>query len=146
MWCAALVLLIAGFVDPSLFQDDDSSLRTAHLVLDDMALQGNQIAACRKAELKHIDMAMRKLETIVPLDRADASALDRPDGEQATWDAVTQAGSVLSRSTFTPLQSWTFEDALNGQQLETVADALSLDGVDWLSDIAPFDQLANSFL
>ncbi|KAJ9654901.1 hypothetical protein H2201_008911, partial [Coniosporium apollinis] len=92
-WSAALVLLIAPVVDPSLFEGKDSSLETAQIVLDEMAAKGNLIAASRRAELEQLNMSLRKLETAVQPGSACGSAVDRSDGEQIAWDVMTQTGS-----------------------------------------------------
>ena len=117
-------------------------MQIGHAVLDEMGSRGNLIAAFRKAELEQLDMTLRMLESSHNPGSAPDSTMS---GEQmGSWDVMTQ-GSGHSHD-FMPLQGWTFEDALSGQQLEAVADSLNLNGLDWLSATGPLDTLEASLL
>jgi hypothetical protein len=147
VWCAALVLLIARFVDPSLFKgpgtDHDASSQIANSVLDDMSARGNLVAGWRRAELEQISMTIQQLQTSHFESSPEAN---RSTSEQVGWDTITLPGSTTSQNDFLPLQDWTFEDVLSSEQLEAVANSLDSNNMDWLSDIGPLDQLDNSFL
>ena len=150
-WSAALVLLIAPIVDPSLFRDNDGSLQTAFDVLNEMAAVGNSVAACRKGELEQLRETLKALESIGPSpqvptqlspdDSNEAFALQPFDPNQP----VT-IGSMQSEVEYKSTHSFDMEDVLNSEQLEAVANAMDLNGLDWTWAASSLNQLDPSLL
>ena len=133
-WSAALVLLIVGVVDPSLSEDNGSSLQIAHAVLDEMSSRGNRVAAYRKAELLQLQATLQTLAMSRPDPTVDTASVGQ--------DSAGMGGGPMSHSSSNYLQTeWAFE---NGH-LDAVADSLNLAGLDWLG-VDSLDQLDPSLL
>jgi hypothetical protein len=150
-WSAALVLLIAPVLDPSLLRDYDSSLQTAFDVLNEMAIVGNSVAAHRKGELEQLRETLKALESVhtntrVPNqlalnDDPDAFSLQAFDSNQPGT-----IGSVHSEVEYMSANSFDMEDVLSSEQLEAVANAMNLNGLDWTWAASSLEQLDPSIL
>ncbi|KAL1611278.1 hypothetical protein SLS59_000919 [Nothophoma quercina] len=101
-----------------------------------MAAVGNSVAACRKGELEQLRETLKALESIGPSpqvptqlspdDSNEAFALQPFDSNQP----VT-IGSMQSEVEYKSTHSFDMEDVLNNEQLEAVANAMDLNGLDW---------------
>ncbi|KAJ4304925.1 hypothetical protein N0V90_000453 [Kalmusia sp. IMI 367209] len=148
-WSAALVLLITPVVDPSLFRDTEDSLQTAFDILSDMAAVGNSVAACRKAELEQLKETLRALENIgqhkhvqIPLpDGDEIFVLPMMDANQP--DTVA---SIQPEIDYMSAHSFDMEEVLSSEQLEAVANAMNLNGLDWTWAASSLDQLDPSIM
>lgn len=148
-WSAALVLMIAPVVDPTLFRDHDGSLQTAFDVLNEMAAVGNSIAACRKGELEQLRDTFKALETMSqqastqfsPNDGNDPFALQPFDANQPGT-----IGSMHSEVEYMSAHSFDMEEVLSSEQLEAVANAMNLNELDWTWAANSLDQLDPSLL
>jgi hypothetical protein len=142
LWSAVLVLLIVRIVDPSICATEDSPLLVAHAILVDMEVKGNMLAACRESELEHLDATLQQLATTQletptsdPAPREVDDSLCAPNvsislGEKHSIDLVA---SELSTSA-----TWNIDEVFDSQQLEAVANALDLDGMNWFGDLLDF--------
>lgn len=139
-WSAALVLLIAPVVDPSLAKDTESSLQIAYKVIDEMALVGNTIAASRRAELEQLERTLRGLEALVQPELVHDPAIDREEAD-FSQEILAQPGSTQSDVDLISSHSYDFEDGLSGQQLAALADSLNLNGMDWSWAASSLEQL-----
>lgn len=150
-WSAALVLLIAPVIDPSLFKNNEGSLQIAFDVLNEMASVGNSVAAYRKEELAQLRDTLNMLESmgssqpmttkISPHDGNDAFAL-QPFEEVGPGSL----GSMQSEVEYMSTHSFDMEDVLSSEQLEAVANAMNLNGLDWTWAASSMDQLDISLL
>lgn len=133
-WSAALVLLIVSIVDPSLSENNDSSLHTAYTVLDEMSSRGNRIAAYRRAELLQLQTTLQTLATR----RTDLSAEAMSPGQ----DTITVDSASLGHPSLDYLQT---QCAFQNGHLDAVADSLDVAGLHWLS-VDSLEQLDASLL
>ena len=150
-WSAALVLLIAPIVDPSLFKDSDGPLQTAFDVLNEMASVGNSVAASRKEELARLRDILQTLESMTatqptttqfsPHGTHDAFALQ-------TFEEVQPGtlGSLQSDVEYMSTHSFDMEEVLSSEQLEAVANAMNLNGLDWTWAASSMNHLDPSLL
>jgi hypothetical protein len=150
-WSAALVLLIARVVDPSLFKDHDGSLQTAFDVLNEMAAVGNSVAACRKGELEQLRETLKALESLDPSLQVPTQ-MSPNDGDEAfalqPFDPNQPGtiGSMHSEVEYMSAHSFDMEEVLSSEQLEAVANAMNLNGLDWTWAASSLEQLDPSLL
>lgn len=150
-WSAALVLLIAPVVDPSLFRDNDGSLQTAFDVLNEMAAVGNSVAACRKGELEQLRETLKALESISPSSQVPTQPSPNGGNEAFALQPFDQnqsgiIGSMHSEVEYISAHSFDMEEVLSSEQLEAVANAMNLNGLDWTWAASSLDQLDPSLL
>ncbi|KAH6612413.1 Zn(II)2Cys6 transcription factor [Boeremia exigua] len=150
-WSAALVLLIAPVVDPSLFKDNEGSLQTALDVLNEMASTGNSIASFRKDELSQLRDTLKSLELMEPNPRypTQLSPNDSNDAFPLQPYEDIQPGTLASMQSeveYMSTHSFDMEEVLSSEQLEAVANAMNLNGLDWTWAASSMDQLEPSLL
>ncbi|KAJ4357246.1 uncharacterized protein N0V89_001821 [Didymosphaeria variabile] len=150
-WSAALVLLIASVVDPSLVHDTASSLKITFDVLNDMSAVGNSVATSRRAELERLKHTLKALENMgqqAPIHTSPPAAASDEPLAMATMNP-NHPGTVRSGYSdieYMSAHSWDMEDVLNSAQLEAVAESMNLNGLDWGWAASALDQLDPSLL
>lgn len=143
------MLLIAPIVDPTLIRDTDASLEIAFDVLNDMAAVGNSIAASRKTELQQLKDVLAALEGMgqhVPLNIAPLSEDQAVAPPAVNANQVDTVSSGYSEFDFLSAQSFDTEEILSSEQLEAVANAMDLSGLDWAWAASSLEQLDPSLL
>ncbi|KAJ8112456.1 hypothetical protein OPT61_g5177 [Boeremia exigua] len=150
-WSAALVLLIAPVVDPSLFKDSEGSLQAAFDVLNEMASVGNSVAASRKEELSQLRDTLKALEFMEPSQRHSTQISPNGSNDIYTLQSFEDIrpgtlGSMQSEVEYMSTHSFDMEDVLSSEQLDAVANAMNLNGLDWTWAASALDQLDPSLL
>lgn len=128
---------MAAFVEPLLVEDLPADLEKTHRILDDMIIKGSLIACQRKAELEQLDTMLENLRmrgpSIFPQSKPleDATPIDAAVNASSLQGAIDipalQLGGDSLELTLQPFEEWTWEDALNSEQLRNVADLLDGD-------------------
>jgi len=149
-WSAALVLLIAPIIDPSLLGDHDESLQTVLDVLNDMASVGNSVAAGRQKELDQLSKTLEALQIMEPSQQEsarDSLTINTPVTLQQ-WDLshMVNTEPYQSEVDYTSTHSFDMEEVLTTEQLEAVANAMNLNDLDWTWAVESIDQLDASLL
>lgn len=145
------MLLIAPVVDPSLFKDSDRSLQTAFDVLNEMASVGNSIAASRQEELARLRDTLKTLESMGPSHSATTQLSPHDSNNAFPLQAFEEMqpgtlGSMQSDVEYMSTHSFDMEEVLSSEQLEAVANAMNLNGLDWTWAASSIDQLDPSLL
>lgn len=145
-WSAALVLLIIPVVDPSLAKDTESAIKVAYDVFGEMAAVGNSVAVCRKAELEQLEKTLRALEAIPATESATSALSD--GGDPYETQTVDTNPASLTQPDVELLSTFSFdvEEVLTAQQLEAVADSMTMNGMDWSWVASSLDYLDPSLL
>ncbi|KAF2720209.1 hypothetical protein K431DRAFT_271272 [Polychaeton citri CBS 116435] len=134
-WSSAVILLITNAVDPSLYKHDGTLLDSIHSVFDEMIAKGNLLASFRKAELRQLDLSLKRLAAMA-VDPGNATS-EGFDSGYSGWDTLTHMGTQISQGDTEPLQGWNCEGALSSEQLVAVADSLDFSCLDWLQAVSP---------
>lgn len=137
---SAVVLSLAGTVDPSLFRDVDRSwLQAVYVLLEEMVSRGNQIARFVTSELHQLDEAIK----LLPSTSSSATAAQQSTAKQGpppsqpdvgiTHEANNSMGAN-GQTSITPdfFSEWNSDDGLSGDQLMALANSLDFEHLDWL--------------
>lgn len=128
---------MAAFVEPLLVENLPTDLQKTHRILDDMIVKGSLIACQRKAELEQLDNMLNTLKARYPgmlmqtKPLGDTSFVNKEmpvDCLQGPiGNAVVQLRGDGLGAVVQPFEEWTWEDALNSEQLMNVAGLLDGD-------------------
>jgi hypothetical protein len=135
------VLLVIGVIDPSLLKDKTPFLQTAYTLLDEIAASGNLVAEFRRNELRQLDnnlASFASATTYPPI--SDNHGMGRSQDDRGDCEIATQISSVESMTESDMMWQWNPEDGLSGEQLESLADSLNFNNLDWLPNYA-FDSI-----
>jgi hypothetical protein len=155
-WSAAVVLLVAHAVDPSLLRNVEELRNIAYAILSEMVARGNRVASFYKEELELLEHHLRELASSGALGTAgvhDAGA--GPSSNSNSESTTTGTGGGIYDSTGfstaggrnAPLQEWYFDDnMIDGEQLMRAANSLDLDAFQWYADDGAFEGLDASLL
>jgi len=133
---------MAPAADTSLADRDDEWWSTAQTVLSEMISRGNQVARYLEAELEHLRGILARLPPAIPVRsksrhaRKSGSASRRHEQGDVGISSGTPAGSISGTSSHglpTSAESFHWQDGLTAENLNTVAETLDLDGLEWLS-------------
>lgn len=113
--------MVANVVDPSMSDGCHNALQIAYSLLGEMLVRGNHVAGLYRDELTLLQRFLGKLETdsTHPASFTDPAAASLHDPMNLT----TTNGDA---------NDWWSDDIMNADQLNAVADSLSLDGLEWL--------------
>ena len=135
---------MAPAADTSLADSDEEWWSTAQTVLSEMISRGNLVARYLKAELEHLNGILARLPAAIPVSsrsrhgRKPGRASRRREQIDVSIPLTTPTGS-MSTSDFSGLElptsaeSFHWSDGLTAENLNTVAETLDLDGLEWLS-------------
>jgi hypothetical protein len=155
-WSAAVVLLVAHAVDPSLLRNVEELRNIAYAILSEMVARGNRVASFYKEELELLEHHLRELASSGAPGTAgvhDAGA--GPSSNSNSESTTTGTGGGIYDSTGfstaggrnAPLQEWYFDDnMIDGEQLMRAANSLDLDAFQWYADDGAFESLDASLL
>ncbi|KAF2717807.1 hypothetical protein K431DRAFT_349272 [Polychaeton citri CBS 116435] len=133
-WSSALVLFMTRAVDPSLLVEADTHMMPAYKILDEITARGNLIAEHRRSELRQLEMTLKHLESQEANEgRLDAASAAPPGYGSPAWHAIGQADTSQSQQDIDQLLGWDLGVELSGEQLETIANALSFEDMEWLT-------------
>jgi len=102
--------------------DRHDSVQIAYSVLGEMAVRGNHVARLYSDELSFLQSSLSKLET-------DSNHSERV----SDLGAAGPSGFMIYDKVGETTNEWWSDDVMNGDQLNAVADLLSLDGLEWLT-------------
>lgn len=150
-WSAALVLLIAPAIDPSLRKNHEVSLRTALDVLNEMSSVGNSIAASRQREIMQLKDTLAALQSMNARENtsAEPSAYNQTNTLVFPYLKEQQSdglGFIQSEVEYASVHSFDMEEVLSSEQLEAVANAMNLDSLDWTWAASSMEHLDPSLL
>ena len=130
VFIAAMILIMGKVIDTRLLEDETFWTEAAYTILDEMISCGNMVAVMRKQELKHLTEVLS--HTRPPF---HASVQRSGDCDRTPMPSDTQARNNLSvpdrNGHFTGDTFW--NDEMTADQLLGIADALDLDGFDWMT-------------
>ena len=153
-WSAAVVLLVAHAVDPSLLRNVDELRSIAYAILSEMVARGNRVASFYKEELELLEHHLRELasaSTLVSGGGYDAGAGPSSNSNSDSTTAGLGGGNFdstgFSAGGRNTLQEWYFDDGMiDGEQLMRAANSLDLDAFQWYGDDGAFEGLDASLL
>lgn len=114
-------MVVANVVDPSMSEGCHNSLQIAHSLLGEMLMRGNHVAGLYRNELTLLQRFLSKLES----DSTQPASVSDPA-------AASLHDSMNLTATDGDANDWWSDDFMNADQLNAVADSLSLDGLEWL--------------
>ena len=120
-WSAAVLTVVANVVDPSMFDGCHGSLQIAYSLLGEMHVRGNHVAGLYRDELTLLQRFLSRLE------RDSTRPASFPDPAAASLD-----DSTGFTSTDADVNDWWSDNIMNADQLNAVADSISLDDLEWL--------------
>lgn len=134
---------MASVVDPILVDNVTAELAKTYCILDDLIMKGNLIATRRKAELQQLEALLdafkaREMDPQLGAQSSGTVNLAYPAvpanlHSGAGGDAIAQPDNDTSWMSNQPLEEWTWEAALDAEQLMNVADLLDVDQIDRFS-------------
>ena len=129
VFTSTIVLSLANAVDSSLLRDKGPWLQAAFALLDEMISRGNLIAGFHRSELQQLDEDLKLLPATprsVQTAQSDGSVRNSSVAvnEQSEYRSNPSAG-------YDPLlNEWNSDDALSGDQIMSLADALDFNALD----------------
>lgn len=128
---------MAAAVDPNLVEDLATQRTTVYFILDDLISKGNLIASLRKSELEQLDNLLNAFDAKLNAFRMGTRPTTMADfaQPQEPWMAATgvpteQPKAMGKMSSTSNWEDWTWESALDADQLLNVAEILEAGGLD----------------
>ena len=153
-WSAAVVLLVAHAVDPSLLRNVDELRNIAYAILSEMVARGNRVANFYKEELELLEHHLRELASSGAMVAGGGYDVGAGPSSNSNSDSTAGLGGGNFDSTGfsagggrNALQEWYFDDGMiDGEQLMRAANSLDLDAFQWYADDGAFEGLDASLL